>query len=154
MLDLQADPGSEQPFTDTENKIRRAQLRAALDTALDQIPARQAQVIRYRYYQEYTQKQIANAIGTSKTRIGQLEELAISSLRVRTVSDPLEAFVERHTPYHLHVGIEKFRRTQTSAVEKIVLIREQLRERHHPNSTRGVHHDHKRTIVPVSGSTE
>ncbi len=125
--DLQEDPTGQTPYEDIETWIFNQQLRQALEAALEQIPEVQAQTLRRRYFSGETQRQTAEAMGVSVQRAGQIEENAIRSLREPQVRCSLEECVEIHTPYYLHVGTAQFRRDHTSAVERIVFRREELR---------------------------
>ncbi len=127
--DRQSDPGSVQAFENAERAIWNAQLQCALEAAIDQIPLVQGETIRLRYFKCESLSQVALVQGISTERVRQIEEKALKSLRDTAAADQLEAFLDKWTPYHLHVGVQQFHRTQTSAVEKIVLIRERLRQR-------------------------
>ena len=124
--DIQPDPAAEQPYRDVEREIWRGQLRAALEAALDELPTSQGETIRRRYFYGEYQSEIGMVLGVSAQRVQQLENNGLRALRKPPLCDKLECFVESQTPYFYRVGVEQFRRTQTSAVERVVLIREQL----------------------------
>ncbi len=126
--DRQSDPGSILAFEEAERAVWNTQLRRALETAIDEIPLGQGETIRRRYFQGESLAQVALFQGVSLERVRQVEEKALRSLRDTAAAEQLEAFLEEQTPYHLRVGVQQFQRTQTSAVEKIVLIRERLRQ--------------------------
>lgn len=124
--DIQPDPAAEQMYRDVEREIWRGQLRAALEAVLDKLPTSQGEIIRRRYFYGEYQSEIGKALGVSAQRVQQLEENGIRALRKPPLCDRLEGFVEIQTPYFYHVGVEQYRRTHTSAVERVVLIRERL----------------------------
>lgn len=135
--DLQPDPDGHRAFEAVEDAEWRLHLRSALDSALDRIPAAQSEAIRRRYFQGKTLKEVGAALGVSKERARQLEEMALISLRTPAVSEPLTVFLEMRTPYFLHVGVQQFHRTQTSAVERIAMFREQLQQRFNTELMKG-----------------
>lgn len=124
--DIQPDPAAEQPYRDVEREIWRGQLRAALEAALNELPISQGETIRRRYFYGEYQSEIGMVLGVSAQRVQQLEENGIRALRKPPLCERLEGFVEKRTPFYHHVGVEQFHRTQTSAVERVVLIRERL----------------------------
>ena len=128
VADLQPDQGSTILFEFVEQQMYLASLREALDNELYILPPQLETVIRQRYFETATFEQIAETLGVSTSRAQQLEEKALCALRERPHRNNLEAFVESRTPYFLHVGPSEFQRSQESAVEKIVFIRERLRQ--------------------------
>lgn len=126
--DLQADPAATILFEDVDECIYRHQLHKVLEETISQLPGVEADILRRHYWDQQTLESISVVIGRSIERIRQLEEKAIRTMRTPSYSSNLEAFLERQTPYHLHVGSQEFQRTHTSATEKIVLLRERMRE--------------------------
>lgn len=125
--DIQADPESSTGFEDIEQEIYIHGLREALEAELAQIPPREAEILRQRYYSDFPLEQVADAFRISVTRVQQLEAQGLKRLRNPQRLERLEAYVESRTPYFLQVGPAQFQRTHESSVEKIVLIRERLR---------------------------
>lgn len=146
--DLQADPAATIPFENVDDAIFYGQLRQALEKAISELPATQAEVIRRRYWDRQTLEEIGEAIGKSTERIRQLEDNAILAMRMPPHSNQLETFVEQRTPYYLHIGSREFQRTHTSATEKIVFLREKLKKEGKWK------YDSKRMVKPVSGTTD
>lgn len=125
--DLQADPQSCADFDDVEQDIYIRGLREALEVALAQIPPREADILRQRYYGDSPLEQVADTFNISTTRVRQLEAQGLKRLREPQRLARLEAYVENRTPYFLQVGPAHFQRTHESSVERIVQIRERLR---------------------------
>lgn len=123
LADLQEDVGATQDFEDTEKKIWCEQLHGALETALEKLSEEDQAAIQARYYQGYTLKETAGAMGVTAEAIRTRIQRAITLLRRNR---NLQQFVERRTSYYSHVGIKSFQSTNTSAVERIVLDRERL----------------------------
>ena len=124
--DLQADPESFVPFEEAEERIDRERLRKVLDEMLEELPQQQKTTLQCRYYLGQTLEQIASANGVSKTRIEQIEDIALRNMRKAEKLARLEKFLDYKTPFFLQVTPSEFQRTHTSAVEKIVLLRERM----------------------------
>lgn len=124
--DFQADPQAVQAFEDVEQGVYREQLHTAMEEALGALPARQRDTLRRRFYQLRTLEEIAAAEGVYRETVRQWQEKGLRALRC---SRELQQFVEERTPYYLRVGVGQFQRTGESAVERIVIRREQLREK-------------------------
>lgn len=118
----------------TEN-IYRQQLRKALDDVLNTLPPEAASNIRNVYFDGQTVQQIADRNGTSSQVENAKLSKGMSALRRTVTSKPegrlIRAFVEERTPYYFHVGVSSFNSTRTSAVEKIVFIRDDLEREAH-----------------------
>jgi len=126
--DLQADPAATIPFENVDEAIYRNQLHQVLDESITQLPAVQTEILRRHYWDQQTLEDIGAVIGKSTERVRQLKERAIHTLKTQPFSENMDAFLERHTPYYLRVGPQEFQRTHTSATERIVLLRERMRE--------------------------
>lgn len=112
-------PASDDPIAEAEERIYAEQLHTALETALRQLPEDEESVIRARYYQGRTLREIG-------PQAHNVEARAMDHLRRSTISRELRQFIELRTPYYKHVGINTFNGSHTSAVELAVLLREQL----------------------------
>lgn len=123
--ELIADPAAAFALQDAEDGIWLEQLHDALEKALDELPARQGDTLRRRFYQTRSLDEIAAAEGVSKEAVRLWQAKGLRALRQEA---KLQQFVEERTPYYLRVGVEEFQRTGESAVERIVIRREQLRE--------------------------
>ena len=126
--DLQADPAAKIPFENVDAEIFHGQLRNALEEVISELPNIQAEIIRRHYWEQQTLEEIGEEVGKSTERIRQLEEQAIRTMRTPQNYNQLESFVDRRTPYYLHVGPQEFQRTHTSSTEKIVMLRERVRK--------------------------
>lgn len=138
LWERQPDPASAEGFDAVDRAEWNSQLRCALETAISEIPAKQGDVIRRRYFCGETFAEIAAVHGNTPSRIQQIEENALCSLRTADIARPLEKFLETRTPYYLRVGVEQFHRTRTSAVEKIALLRERLRQDYFQQERRSI----------------
>lgn len=120
--DFIPDPAAVQAFQDVEERQYREQLHAALERALGTLEDDEEAVIRARYYQGHTLEEIGPQART-------LESHALVKLRRSRVRRELEQFIEQRTPYYLRVGVQTFQNTGESAVERILFMREQMREK-------------------------
>lgn len=120
--DFIPDPSAAQAFQDVEEQLYQEQLHAALERALGTLEADEEAVIRARYYQGRTLEEIG-------PQARKLESRAFVKLRRPQVRRELEQFIEQRTPYFLRVGVQTFQNTGESAVERILFMREQMREK-------------------------
>lgn len=121
--DFIADPKND--IADAEELIYQQELHTALERALGKLEPDEEQVIRAKYYEPDGPSQAAaEVIGAAKGQAGVLEQKALRKMRQ---SKELDNFIEQRTPYFLHVGVTAFHSTNTSAVERIVEIRERMR---------------------------
>lgn len=123
--ELVADPGAAQDFQNAEDQLFLEQLHNALERAMDQLPARQGDTLRRRFYQARSPEEIAADEGVSKEAVRLWQTKGLQALRQEA---ELQQFVEERTPYYLRVGVGEFQRTGESAVERIVIRRERLTE--------------------------
>lgn len=82
--DLQADPAAAGEMQDVEERIYTEELHAALDEALHKLTEREEMVIRGRFYEQKTLKEIAADAGTSLERVRQITSSAFRHLRGNT----------------------------------------------------------------------
>lgn len=125
--DVLPDPRSEEPFGTVEEQQYRSQLRDVLDSMLAELPEQQQEIIQKRYFEQCSRMALGQRFGLSMQRVAQIEEIALSTLREPPFIYRLEEFIDSKTPYYLSVSARDFQRTRTSAVEKIVLLRERWR---------------------------
>ena len=125
--DLIPDPAD--AFADADERIFQQQLHDKLEEAMDTLEPEECQAIKLQYYQEMDRKAVAEELGISYDRAKAIEAAAMRKLRHPSIITDLESYIERRTPYFLHVGVEAFHSSGTSAVERIVMLREQMRER-------------------------
>ena len=122
-LELLPDERAEQAFEQAIDRISNEQehelIKAEMQSRLDQ---RQSQVLILRYWQNKTLKETAAALGISIERTRQLER---KSLRLLRKSKALRQLFEIN--YYTPCSVSSFQK-YGSSVERIVEIRERLRE--------------------------
>lgn len=108
---------------DVIKKLDAAVMKETLWATVDELPDNLPEVIRCRYQEQMTLKEIGERLDVSTERARQVEAKAMRKLREphRTVKyrDYFEQYLSAGPVYH--VGVEKFNRTWTSAVEAEVL---------------------------------
>lgn len=112
-------------YEDAEHRVFIEQLHAELEKALNALPETEAFTIRGRYYEELTQKAVGQMLGISHQYARQIEQQALRKLRSPKISRPLRQFIEEKTPYYMHVGVNRFNSTGSSAPEHLTIMREQ-----------------------------
>ena len=129
LIDLLPDPSD--AVTDAEEEIYLEQLHAALEKAINTLPPQAAAVIRGYFWNSQTLEAIGQQQGISTARTAQIKNDALSRLRreSRKRDAALSGFIESRTPYYKRVTVQEFQRTGTSAVESLVIFREDLEKR-------------------------
>ena len=101
------------------------QLHAALDSAVDGLPSTQREVIRGRYWQGKSLRNLSEELGVSIEGIRRREKAALSELRKPRVANSLSEFLDDRTDFY-RGGLRQFKTSHTSSVENAVLHRESL----------------------------
>lgn len=73
--------GDDQP---ADEMLAQQEMADRLRTALEQLPARERQVLALYYYEELTQQQIGQVLGVTESRVSQLRSQAIARLQSRS----------------------------------------------------------------------
>lgn len=108
---------------DVIKRLDTAAIKKELWIAVEQLPKEQAEIVRKRYQECMTLKELGEKLGTSREHIRQMEYKALKKLRMPNMSGKFRVYYEEYLAAGpvLHVGLESFSRTWTSAVEKEVL---------------------------------
>lgn len=120
-------PDSRDPFTGIEERIYQEQLHKALEAALQVIPTAEADCIRAEYFEGRSQAEIAARMNVSQERARQLRNGGLRHIRTSSAGARLERWLDEETPFYKQVGVDRFNRTHTSAVEAVMLWREKRR---------------------------
>ena len=67
-------------LTDTESEERMVE-KIALTQAIDQLPEREATVIKLRYFHALTQERVSKVLGVSQVQVSRIEKKALTHLR-------------------------------------------------------------------------
>lgn len=128
LADLVPDPVDHYGVID--DAIYNSGLHVRLDAVIDTLPPAGAEVIRAIYWNGETTERLSKHMGISENSIRTTKDECIQKLRraarYTEAGKQLCAYIERNTPYYTHVGTRQFNTTHTSAVEKIVLLRERI----------------------------
>ncbi len=128
LLDTLVDGGEDVEAVATA-PILHQQLHDTLEEAMKALSPQQERILRERYYEERTCESIADQLGCVAQNISQHERTALKKLYNARTLNGLDEFLETHTNYWQKVGIQRFQNTHTSAVENIVLRREELAQK-------------------------
>lgn len=110
-----------------EELIFTEDLHRALEMALDALPPRKREIIKGKYFDGLTREEIAREQGCTSNTVRDQEREALQQMRRQAKKTGLNQFVELHTLYFRHYGVEYMKRTYTSPVEAIYMERERLR---------------------------
>lgn len=122
--DLIADPDNE--ITELLNCMERDALHSKLDELLAALDRTEEQTVRLRYYGERTAAQIEKELALSRAEYKRLYQSAFIKLRRMAARTELEDYIDRHTDYYRRVGVKDFQNTGVSAVERVVIKREDM----------------------------
>ena len=115
------------PTNSTEQaieKIQAEQLRAVLWSMVEELPGNEPEIIRKRYREELTFKEIGQQLGISVEAVRQWEKKGLRELRKPSKARILEGFLEDGRIYNnaLHGnGVSSFNRTWTRSTERVAL---------------------------------
>ncbi len=77
----QGAPAVQDTLGEEDEELVRAEQRATLDPLLDQLPERERQVVRLRFFGGLTQSEIARRLGISQMQVSRLLNRSVSQLR-------------------------------------------------------------------------
>ena len=108
---------------DVIKMLDTAAMKKELWIAVDKLPKEQAEVIRKRYRERMTRKDTGEVLGITAGAVHNLESKAMRTLRMPHRYPRFKKYYEEYLSAHSfqHVGVENFRRTWTSEVEREVL---------------------------------
>ena len=118
-LDVLEDPEAEKPFRDFEDRSFYRSARRFIREALEDGDEHEFEIINYRYFHGWTNKEISNIIGLSHERVRQIEKKALARLKN---CYELQQLAE-YSPYR-HVGLENFK--HNGSVEEQIVERKEL----------------------------
>lgn len=104
---------------DAVERIDRQEMSRHLWAAVDGLPADQSEIVRKRYWEEKTLKEIGQSMGMSESRVRGTENRAMRTLRLPENCEKLRGYYEEYlsaAPVH-HVSLKRFQTTWISAVE-------------------------------------
>lgn len=113
-------------YADVLDNMERQQLKAVLWPMVDALPGSEPEIIRKRYQEGMTFKEIGEELGLSMEAVRQWERKGLGELRKPSRSRILEEFLEDSRIYNsaLHGnGVSSFNRTWTSSTERVALRR-------------------------------
>lgn len=122
LRDIIGDPASSDPFDEVEDEVCRAQLRAAIEEALTEIPENYSIVLRLRFLEGKTLEEASSVLGISKTAVHQRQTKGIRDIRRGSHVAKLWDFYN-FDPYR-GTGLMSFEHTGCSVEERYVIQKE------------------------------
>lgn len=120
-------PDNEDHIENVNDKIYREELRAAIEKALDEIPARQALIVRRTELEQRSLVETGEEAGVSAAWVHQLRNKGLTALRNNR---GLRAFLADHINYYRFVGTNQFNTTRMSSTELLALRRMELEKKY------------------------
>ena len=101
------------------------QMKKVLWETVDNLPDDQGEVIRKRYQDQMTLKEVGQQLGLGIAGARKIEEKGMRTLRIPSKSRKYKTYFDTYLRTHTfhHVGLEQFNNTWTSEVEREVLRR-------------------------------
>lgn len=118
-------PDKRDHFESVDQKIYTEQLRKAIERSAAKLTAAQRETIYRVFMKGETFEDIGRFVCVSPGRVRSWERDAIRQLRKPSAG--IIQFVDERTPFYKAAGYEAFKRTGTSQVERLVMLREQIR---------------------------
>lgn len=113
-------------YRDVLDDMERQQLKAVLWPMVDALPGNEPEIIRKRYQEGLTFKEVGKELGLSMEAVRQWERKGLGELRKPRRSRILEQFLDDSRIYNsaLHGnGVSSFHRSWTSSTERVALSR-------------------------------
>lgn len=117
-------PGSDVGYDDMLERVEHEQLKAAIWPIVDGLPGRQPEVIRARFQENKTLREVGEDFGCTIENVRTIERKALRELRKPSRSKQLLPFLEDEVIRSRgmqYTGAEAFKRTWTSATEYVAL---------------------------------
>ena len=108
---------------DCISRLDRERMKRELWIAVNSLPDKQAETIKYQYMDNVTLKEIGELQGVSIESVRRRKNEGIKTIRRSKQGKKLRVYYEQYlsaAPVH-HVGVQSFQRTWTSEVEKAVI---------------------------------
>ena len=120
-------PDDNDRYEDVLDRIQQEQLSRELWAQVDQLPEREAAVVRGKYQNGQTYAQSGEELGVSQERVRQLHERALKALRRPKVARRLLPYLSDGTAYSIgtRAGFKAFARTHTTAQERAIIMLEE-----------------------------
>ena len=106
-----------------EEREYQKQLCEALETALGELPEKQGQVLRLRYFEKQTLGEAGKSMGISTERVRQMEQKGLRTLRQSKTAAHLIPFLE--FDFYTGTGLGAFIHSGMSIQEKYLILDEQ-----------------------------
>lgn len=120
------DPDGETMLEDVEDQIWRAQLRTAVADAFHELPEDQQELLRLRFWDNVTLRELAEIRGISVENVRQRELKALRTLRKPNTASRLRPFYD--FDFYMGTGLGTFRNSGMSIQDRYLIQKESRRE--------------------------
>lgn len=127
LMDVIADPAGLQWRESLEESMWRKELQEAVESALSTVPEQYREILRLRYWEDMTLRDIADLRGISWERVRQMENKGIRLLRQPRNACHLRPFY--NFDFYCHTSLSAFNQTGMSVQERYLMIEEERKER-------------------------
>ena len=125
---ISALPDPRDDYAPLEDRIFQEELHNVLENVINTLSAKEARAVRDEYFEGRKQRETAEELGVSISRVHQLRKDGIRHLRQSSAKKQLEIFLGEQVSYYKGNGLGRYIQTMTSGVERAVLHREYLRD--------------------------
>lgn len=125
LADTLPDTGSAQSIDSIEHDLYTQQLHAALIRALDALPERGRRIIRQRYFEGKSARELAEETGTNISGIYATEKRCLQQIRNSSSKRQLQEFITDFN-YYQGTGLSSFTTSGASVQERFLMRQEQI----------------------------
>ena len=122
-------PDSHDYISAYDDLLYTQQLHNALEQALSELCASEADTLRRAYFRGQQITEIAEQTGADYKEVRSLHDRAMRHIRKSKSRQDLERFINAETPFYSFGTLKHFQDTGMSGPERITIIREDLRNR-------------------------
>lgn len=127
LMEVVADPSGLQWQESLEESMWQKQLQETVETALATVPERYREILRLRYWENMSLRDIGNLHNVSWERVRQMENKGIRLLRQPRNACHLRPFYD--FDFYCHTSLSAFNQTGMSIQERYLVIEEERKER-------------------------
>lgn len=125
--DLLQDPGGEAQLKDVEDQIWLDQLQKAVADAFHEMPAEQRELLRLRFWDNKTLKELSQSLSVSIENVRQRERKALQTLRRPHVIRLLRPYYD--FDYYSGASLTAFRNSGMSIQDRYLILEENCQDR-------------------------
>ena len=127
LIDFVPDQRAEAVMDAVEEKVWREQLSEAVGSVMQNLPEKNREVLRMRYWDNLTLEEVGLQQGLSREAVRNIEKQGIRQLRQPQSACHLKSFYDFN--FYCHAGLSAFRRKGLSIQEQYMIIMEEREQR-------------------------